>query len=47
MSFGEKSPEKLYQTDGDPYSMKNIADDPAFAKIKKKLKLELELKNQK
>lgn len=49
LSFGKKPVEELYQTDKDPYSMKNLANDPAFAKIKASLKgqMEQELKSQK
>ena len=49
LSFGKKGSEELYQTDKDPYSMKNLANDPAFAKIKADLKnqMERELKSQK
>ncbi len=48
LDFGKKPSEELYQTDKDPYSMKNLANDPAFAKIKAGLKnqLEQELKQQ-
>lgn len=49
LSFGKKGAEELYQTDKDPYSMKNLANVPAFAKIKADLKshLEKELRAQK
>ena len=49
LSFGKKTSEELYRTDIDPYSMKNLANDPAFARIKEKLKakMEEELKKQK
>ncbi|MHB1180053.1 MAG: sulfatase-like hydrolase/transferase, partial [Daejeonella sp.] len=49
LSFGKKPMEELYQTDKDPYSMKNLANDPALAKIKASLKgqMEQELKSQK
>ncbi|MEO6916657.1 MAG: sulfatase [Chitinophagaceae bacterium] len=48
MDFGKKPAEELYQTDKDPYSIKNLSNDPAFAKIKAGLKaqLERELKTQ-
>jgi arylsulfatase A-like enzyme len=48
LSFGKKGAEELYQTDKDPYSMKNLANDPAFAKIKAELRsqMEKELKSQ-
>lgn len=48
LDFGKKPAEELYQTDKDPYSLKNVANDPAFAKIKASLKnqMEKELKQQ-
>jgi flagellar biosynthesis protein FliP len=47
LSFGKKPVKELYQTDKDPYSLKNLANDPAFAKIKASLKgqMEQELKS--
>jgi len=49
LSFGKKPAEELYQTDIDPFSMNNLADDPGYDKIKKVLKsqMEAELKAQK
>lgn len=49
LSFGKKPAEELYQTDKDPYSLNNLANDPAFAKIKASLKsqIEEELRSQK
>lgn len=41
-SFGKKPAEELYQLDKDPYSIHNLASDPAFASIKQQLKLQLE-----
>jgi len=48
LSFGKKGSEELYQINKDPYSMKNLADDPEFAKIKDRLKkrMEQELRDQ-
>jgi arylsulfatase A-like enzyme len=48
LSFGIKGSEELYQTDKDPYSMNNLAADPAFAAIKARLRkeMEAELKKQ-
>jgi arylsulfatase A-like enzyme len=42
LSFGKKGTEDLYQIDKDPYSMKNLSDDPAFASVKNQLKAQLE-----
>lgn len=41
LDFGKKPSEELYQTDIDPYSMKNLANDPAFAKVKAELKAQM------
>lgn len=41
LDFGKKQAEELYQTDVDPYSMKNLANDPAYAKIKADLKAQM------
>lgn len=48
LSFGKKPAEELYRTSVDPYSMKNLADDPAYGKIKAGLRsqMESELKSQ-
>lgn len=48
LDFGKRPAEELYRTDEDPYSIKNLANDPAYAKIKANLKnqLEWELKTQ-
>lgn len=48
LSFGKKGSEELYLVDQDPYSINNLAADPAFATIKANLRkeMEVELKKQ-
>lgn len=42
LSFGKKPSEELYRLYEDPWSMKNLADDPAFSNIKLSLKMQME-----
>jgi len=37
LCFGHRPDEELYDVKADPYQMKNLAADPAFAKVKKSL----------
>ncbi|MEJ7827010.1 MAG: sulfatase [Segetibacter sp.] len=48
LSFGKRPSEELYQIDIDPFSMNNLANNPAFSKIKNDLNSQMEkkLKNQ-
>ncbi|MEJ7778993.1 MAG: sulfatase [Daejeonella sp.] len=48
LSFGKKDEEELYNIEKDPYSIKNLANDPAYASVKNKLRaqMEQELKSQ-
>lgn len=49
LSFGKKGTEELYDIKKDPDALKNLANDPKYAKVKTELKkqMEEELKNQK
>lgn len=42
LSFGQRPAEELYDLGADPHEMKNLADDPACASIKKQLAADLE-----
>ncbi|MCZ6672113.1 MAG: heparan N-sulfatase, partial [Verrucomicrobia bacterium] len=42
MSFGKRPKEELYDVLNDPHCVNNLADDPAFAKIKVRLWKQLE-----
>lgn len=44
INFGMRPSEELYDTTKDPYCVKNLANDPTFASIKKQLKTEMEAK---
>ena len=41
--YQHRPAEELYDLENDPYELKNLADDPAYTKIKAQLKRELEL----
>ena len=40
--FHHRPAEELYKVDADPYEIRNLADDPALADTKKRLRTELE-----
>jgi N-sulfoglucosamine sulfohydrolase len=42
LSFGKKGGEELYRIKEDAYAMENLADNPAYASIKRKLRTQLE-----
>jgi len=42
LSFGKKPAEEIYQTDIDPFSMNNLANDPSYSEIKKNLEVQME-----
>jgi len=42
LDFGKRSGEELYDVNKDPCQIHNLADNPAFAKVKKKLRNQLE-----
>ena len=48
LSFGKRQAEQLYQINEDPFSLRNLADNAAFAAIKRSLEaqMEQELKDQ-
>jgi len=48
LAFGKRPAEELYRMDDDPGCLKNLAQDPAFAKVKSRLwkQLKSELKKQ-
>jgi uncharacterized sulfatase len=37
LAFGSRPAEELYDSKSDPYQMSNIADNPAYVKIKEEL----------
>lgn len=41
--YQQRPEEELYDLEEDPYELENLADDPAYAKIKNRFKRELEL----
>jgi len=40
--FHNRPPEELYRVDSDPYELENLADNPEYADVKKRLRTELE-----
>lgn len=44
MNFGKRAQEELYDIFKDPFCVDNLADDPSFANLKNKLKIEMEAK---
>ncbi|MBN1816173.1 MAG: sulfatase [Sedimentisphaerales bacterium] len=40
--YMHRPPEELYDTENDPYEMKNLADDPSFSPLKASLRSELD-----
>jgi hypothetical protein len=42
LSYGERPPEELYDSDKDPFQINNLANSPEYAEKKKQLRVELE-----